>query len=147
MATSMIELEITVTDLYQSICFSKGERPKLEKLKELFIQGGMLINNNADPPLVFTVDQFISAVEGQISKGASTEFQEKEVDQTTEVFGRIAQRFSKYESRLNISDPTPFSVGVNSIQLIKTGGKWLVTSLAWNDETPELRIAEELLQK
>jgi hypothetical protein len=58
----------------------------------------------------------------------------------TDLFGSIAQRFSTYEARFDRNAKEPFAVGINSIQLIETGGSWKVASLVWNNQTDEMKI-------
>lgn len=131
----MQDLDELTKELYASISFAKGEQPDLEKLKTFFYNGGKLINNSAAQPKEFTVAQFADMVQEQIDKGQLESFSEQEVSSKTEVFGKIAHRFSTYEARFDVSSVAPFAVGVNSIQFIKVDGDWLVTSMVWDDET------------
>ena len=133
------KIEELTEALYSCISFRKGENPDLERLKSLFIKEGMLINNNGDP-LIFTIDQFVDAVGYQVSVGSLKSFSEREVAKRTEIFGKIAQRFSTYEARFDPDDPEPLTVGVNSIQFIKVGDSWHVSFLVWNDEKEGRRI-------
>jgi len=130
--------------LYSCISFREGERPDLERLRGLFIEEGMLINNNNDP-LIFTIDQFLAAIEEQLSAGSLRSFSEREVAERTELFGKVAHRFSTYEARFDPNDPEPLSIGINSIQLVKVGGSWLVSSLVWNDEAEDRKMPEKYL--
>lgn len=63
--------------LYSCISFRKGDRPDLERLKSLFIEDGMLINNN-DDPLIMTIDQFVAAIDQQLSTKSLESFSETE---------------------------------------------------------------------
>ena len=131
--------------LYQSICFRKGEQPTFESLRTLFIPQGLLINNNNPAaPEVMSVDAFIEVVQSAIATGGLEEFHEREIARRIEVFGNIAHVFSTYEARFDADSKEPFSVGINTIQLVRTGASgsedWLVSSMAWNDETPERPI-------
>lgn len=71
----------------------------------------------------------------QIEKGTLSTFREKEVADKTEVFGKVAQRFSTYEARFDETNPNAVAVGVTCIQFIQVNGKWFITSMAWDDET------------
>ncbi len=135
--------ELTET-LYSCISFRQGERPDLERLKGLFIKEGMLINNN-DDPLIFTIYQFAEAIDYQLSAGSLKSFSEREIAERTEIFGKIAHRFSTYEARFDPDDAEPLSIGINSIQLIKVEDSWLVSSIVWNDESEDRRIPERYL--
>ena len=103
-----------------------------------------LINNN-DDPLIFTIDQFVDAVGYQVSAGSLKSFSEREVAERTEIFGKIAHRFSTYEARFDPEDPEPLTVGINSIQFIKVDDSWHVSSLVWNDEAEDRKIQEKYI--
>ena len=136
----MQDLNELTQALYQSISFKKGGRPNLQRLAGLFYGGGSLVNNNEDQPQVFSVQQFIDAVEQQIAAGSLTAFQERELASRTEVFGQIAHRFSTYEAFLNEDASAPFTVGINSIQFIQVEGSWYVYSMVWNDQKQDRLI-------
>ena len=131
----MQELDQLTQELYSCVCFKKGEHPDLERLKTLFYKGGKLINNSGTEPKAYTAEQFCQEVMQQVKSKAIEAFQEKEVSHKTEVFGKVAHRFSTYEARFEEDSTDPFVVGVNCIQFIQVDGKWLISSMAWDDET------------
>jgi hypothetical protein len=139
------EIDRTTSALYLSICFEEERKPDLDKLRALFIPLGILINNAADAPVIMTVDEFIDAFNQQLSSGSLKSFHEAEISSRTEVFGKIAHRFSTYEAKFDPKAPEPFCVGINSIQFIKLNETWLVSSMVWNDQTEELRIPQKYL--
>ena len=143
MAKKVTDLQLlnqTVKELYGTISFEKGRKPDLAKMKSLFIPDAKLVNNNGPKPIVLTVDQFRAVHLDRLLSGIIMSFEEKEVCHVTEIFGKIAHRFSTYETRFDLSDPRPFRVGINSIQFVKQGDHWLVASLVWNDQTERLKI-------
>jgi hypothetical protein len=125
----LMEIDELTELLYSCISFRQGERPDLERLKGLFIKVGILINNNDDDPLIFTIDKFVKAIDYQISAGSLKSFSEREVAGKTEVFGKVAHRFSTYEARFDPDDAEPLSLGINSIQLVKVENSWRVSFL------------------
>ncbi|KQC15770.1 MAG: hypothetical protein WCY97_06655 [Methanothrix sp.] len=135
-------IEELTNSLYSCISFRQGEKPELARLKSLFIKEGILINNN-DDPLIFTIYQFVEAIEEQLSAGSLRSFSEREVAERTDIFGKVAHRFSTYEARFDPDDPEPLTVGINSIQLVKVDGSWRVSSIVWNDESESRRIPEK----
>ncbi len=138
----LIEIEELTEALYSCISFFQGESPDLVRLRGLFIEKGILINNN-DDPLIFTIDSFVDAIDYQISAGSLKSFSEREIAERTEIFGNIAHRFSTYEARFDPDDAEPLTVGINSIQLVKVGESWLVSCLVWNDERDGRKIPEK----
>lgn len=145
MSEDYTAIQTRLNALYQSICFRKGEQPTFESLRALFIPQGLLINNNNPAaPEVMSVDRFIEVVQAALATGGLEEFHEREIARRIEVFGNIAHIFSTYEARFDSDAKEPFSVGINTIQLVRTSTngneQWLVSSMAWNDETPERPI-------
>ncbi|TAE28953.1 MAG: hypothetical protein EAZ92_07230 [Candidatus Kapaibacterium sp.] len=142
----METLEATLDALYASISFAKGTTPRLDLLRSLFLPQGLLINNTApETPVVMSVEDFCGVVDAALASGNLTEFHEKEIARTMEVFGNIAHVFSTYEARFDEASTEPFSVGINTIQFIRTNGVWQVSSMAWNDQTAQMLIPPQYL--
>jgi len=149
MAKKVTELQMlnrTVKELYASISFGKGEKPDLAKMKSLFIAEAKLVNNNGNRPVVMTVDQFRAVHLDRLLSGIIMSFEEKETFHVTEIFGKVAHRFSTYETRFDPAERKPFRVGINSIQFVKQGERWLVASLVWNDQTERLKIPRKYVK-
>jgi hypothetical protein len=72
-------------------------------------------------------------------------FHEREIAARSERFGQIMHVWSSYESLHNLSDPSPFARGINSIQLFNDGSRWWVLSVYWQSETPTAPIPAEYL--
>jgi hypothetical protein len=62
-------------------------------------------------------------------------FTELELKRTTERYGAIAHAFSSYQS-FRRGETTPFSRGINSIQLFWDGQRWWIMSIFWDAERP-----------
>jgi hypothetical protein len=145
MHSSEHDIQQLLDALYQSICFAKDEQPTFESLRELFLPQGILVNNNnSATPLVLSVSAFIEAIQSAIATGGLEEFHEREIARKIEVFGNIAHVFSTYEARFDRTAQDPFSIGINTIQLVRVGEsghqQWRVAAMAWNDQTAEERI-------
>ena len=150
MHSSEHDIQLLLDALYQSICFAKGEKPTFDGLRELFLPQGILINNNNPAaPLVLSVSAFLEAIQSAIETGGLEEFHEQEIARKIEIFGNIAHVFSTYEARFDRTAPEPFSIGINTIQLVRVGEsghqQWRVAAMAWNDQTPERLIPPEYL--
>jgi hypothetical protein len=139
------EIDKITAELYSSICFAEGDKPNFDKLRALFISEGNLINNNAEDPVIMNVDQFIEVFNHLLSSGEVKSFYEGELSSRTDVFGKIAHRFSTYEAKFDLSMSEPFCIGINSIQFIKINDSWFVSSMVWNDQTEDRIIPEKYL--
>jgi len=98
---------------------------------------------------VKSIDAIVAAVYDVIS-GAVLErdgFFEREIARRMETFGNIAHVFSTYESKHAAGDPAPFARGINSIQLLKDGGRWWIVTIYWDSEKAGNPIPSEYLLK
>jgi len=128
------EINKTISKLFAAISFERGSPPNMFQIKELFIEGGLLINYNEEAPQTFRVEDFISHFHDLYDQGKIAALEDREVHHKTKVYDRIAHRYSFYEARASPNEGL-FAVGINSIQLIKIGEDWKVSSMAWNDDT------------
>ncbi|KUG07366.1 nuclear transport factor 2 family protein [Solirubrum puertoriconensis] len=139
----LTELNAVVHDLYDCISFGPGKRPNFRLMRRIFLPQAHLINANGTQPQLLTLDAFINSIEANLNAGKFTAFEETEVKHTTEVFGKVAHRFSTYEARFTPGSVEPDIVGINSIQFVHADGRWQVSSIAWNDQTPERTLPEQ----
>lgn len=139
------EIDHLTERFYQSISFNAEHYPNFDMLEELFFGDGKLINNNFEKPVDFTVQSFAQAMMKQIEGGDITHFAQQEIADQTELFGKIAQRISVYEYNFSNNASKSWPRGVNYIQYIYTDGRWLISSMAWSDETEQFKIPEGYL--
>jgi hypothetical protein len=139
------EIDQLVQNLYSSICFNKGEKPPLDNLKKVMLPDAKMMNNDGETPRVWTPEEYIKRWHEMLANHQFESFHEIEIAHKTEIFGKIAHRFSTYETKLNLDDSEPYAKGINSIQLIKIGPSWFVTSIIWNNQTDDRRIPQKYL--
>ncbi|MDW3193836.1 MAG: hypothetical protein R8G66_15800 [Cytophagales bacterium] len=119
--------------LFKAISFDAGSEPNISGIKGLFIDNGLLINCNEDTPKALPVDQFIEHFHELFEQQHITSLHEVEVHHKTKIYDHIAHRYSFYEARTT-PDGEPFAVGINTLQFVKIGSEWKITSMAWNDD-------------
>ena len=128
-----------VDTLYSSLSFEEGGRADTALFLSIFLEDGILINNNRGNARVISPKAFaesISQIEGLKS------FKEYEIYGETLIFGTIAHRFSTYDKYTEVGERVISGKGINSFQLVKVDGRWMVNSITWNDETEERKIPE-----
>lgn len=129
--------------LYASISGPAGERD-WDRFRSLFLPGAILMNASPRPDTVPPPSPV--SPEGYAERAApyfrDHAFYEVESDRTELRFGTVLTAWSTYESR---HDPTeePFARGINSITLIRHGGRWWVASILWDSERPDNPIPAE----
>jgi hypothetical protein len=89
------------------------------------------------------VEDFIRAVGPNYQTGAG--FWERELGHRIDRFGSIAHAFTAYETRLTAPDGPVAARGINSLQMIHYEGRWWVTNLVFDQETPTSPIPPEYL--
>jgi len=142
-------IDAIIDAAYDVISGPAGKRRDWDRERSLFYPGARLIptasvsgrNDVALEPQVLDVEGYIARAEPLLQNG----FYEKEVARRTEQFGRIAHVWSSYESRHDLSDPTPFMRGINSFQLFNDGRRWWILSIYWQHETAEDAIPKKYL--
>lgn len=148
LAYDLGEIDKVVNKLYANITFKPKQSPTLSKLKDIFYGKGLFINNSADDPMTFTLQEFTDKIRGQVKSGKVKAFREEELSSKVELFGKVAHCFSTYESGYILAGRDDYVTkrGINSIQLIKVNGKWLIVSVTWNEENEELKIPGKYLK-
>lgn len=120
--------------VYEAISFNSGDLPNFEILKSCFIEQGILINNKGEAPVIKSVTDYISMIASNIDNGNIISIHEKELSSEVEVFGRVAQIKSEYSLAFEGKSGIQVRYGVNLFQVISCEGKWLISSMCWDDK-------------
>lgn len=95
--------------------------------------------------VVWSADDYIRAAGPGLEANG---FFEREIHRVTEQFGDVVHVFSTYDSKRTANpNETPFARGINSIQLLRDGGRWWVVSIYWQAERPDSPIPAKYLPK
>ncbi len=149
-------LDAIVSALYAAVSFPAGGKPDWERFRSLFSAHALMIR--VDPHVTAKpahqregeairttpVEHYIERTQSLIDGGSLSAFIERELVRRTEVFGDVAQVFSSYERSADGGDPRR---GINSMQLVKDGTRWWITSVAWTDETNEMPLPSRYLPR
>lgn len=136
--------------VYESISGPAGQKRDEARFRSLFIKGARLIptfprkEGGGAAARVFEVEEFIKVVNQNTAKMG---FYEKEISREVQSYGNIAHVFSTYEGRHEQTDAKPFVRGINSIQLLKDGGRWWVVTIYWDSERPDNPLPPQYLPK
>ena len=143
-------IDSTIDALYRAISFPPGGRPRWDALRSLFLPGGRLIPPKREDDrhvAVLSVDEFIARSDELFAASGLAEngFEERDTHRVAERFGNVAHVLSTYESRVAPEDAEPFQRGVNSIQLVRDGGRWWAVTIFWDAERDDNPIPERYL--
>lgn len=136
-----------VEALYQVISGNAGQQRNWAFFRSLFTANAKMIptsNKKDSTPqnLFITVEDYINIAGPQLEKRG---FWEKEIGNTTEIFGNIAHVWSTYESRNKQTDATPFMRGINSIQLWHDGKRWWIMNIMWLAEGKDMQLPKKYI--
>ena len=141
-------VDAIVAALYDVISGPKGKQRDWERMRSLFLPDGRLIPARADRE-AHRADAVILSIDAYIERSSprmlESGFFERGVHNRVEQFGNIAHVWSTYESRHDAGDAQPFSRGINSIQLLKSGDRYYIVEVMWDAETPGNPIPREYL--
>jgi hypothetical protein len=134
-AADVATMDSIITALYDVISGPPGKR-NWDRFRSLFVPGARLIRTGKRQTgevssRVLTPDEYIQRSAPFLEKDG---FFEREISRRLEKFGNIAHIFSTYESRHAKDDATPFTRGINSIQLMNDGKRWWVVTIFWQGE-------------
>lgn len=113
---------------------TKGNEPHVEKLYELFIDRGSIINNSKNKHEVYTVKEFVESRGAILKSGSLLEFSERELSGNTKIFNDLANRFLLYEKSGQLNGESFEAKGVKTIQYVKIDRSWKIVSVVWCDE-------------
>jgi hypothetical protein len=134
-------LDAVIAEMYDSICFEKGQRPDWQRQTRIFAPGARLVRITDDGIFEFDLQSYRENIERMIDSGELTSFWEGELWRETRQFGEMAHVLSAYETRRSRSGEV-LNRGVNSIQLFQREGRWWVSALLWRREGRSVRIAD-----
>jgi len=137
------ELDRLTNEFFRAVSFEAGEIPPYEEIYALFIETGLIIKNTAATPEISTVRQFIEPRMAMVRSGEMTRFNEMELSESTEVFGKVAHRFNSYAKSGTINGVAFTARGMVSTQFIQTPAGWKISAMAWDDERLGLSIPKQ----
>ncbi len=139
--------EAVLDALYATISGPAGEKRDWLRLRSLFAPDGRMVAMVEDRaggmrPVVLKVDDYVQRAGGALERDG---FFELEIGRQTQRFGDMAHVFSSYECKRARDDAEPFQRGINSVQLVKQGGRWLILQILWEQEADAGPIPPQFL--
>ena len=125
-------IEDTLQAVYAVISGPQGAPRDFDRMRTLFTPDARLTAITANGLVGGTVDEFIArSGTGLVESG----FTERQLARRIEQYGDLAHAWSSYAGTFTQPDGSPGTVrGINSFQLVRQNGKWLVQSILWQAE-------------
>ena len=126
----MDDLDSVIAEMYDQVCFEKGQRPDWKRQAEIFAPGARMVRINDSGVFEFDQESYRVNFEAMIDSGEMPSFWEGELWRETRQFGDMAHVLSAYETRRSRGGEV-MNRGVNSIQLFRRDGRWWISAMIW----------------
>lgn len=137
-------LEAIVKAFYEAPAGEAGTTRDWDRYLSLFVPDARLIAARPGPEgaagaMFLSAADYVEANRTYFEKGG---FHDREIARRTEAFGNIVHVWSTYESRRKAGDPKPYIRGINSMQILKDGGRYWIVNVFWEYEKPDVALPE-----
>ena len=134
-------IDAAIRGVYEVISGPPGQKRDFDKMRSLFAPGATLKATGPRGVRGGTLEDYISRNAAILEEKG---FTERELGRRTEVWGGLATAWSAYDGRT--ADGSFHERGINSFQLVKVDGKWLVASILWQEATPDNPLPANLIK-
>ena len=140
-AADLAGIDAAIRGVYEVISGPPGQKRDFDRMRTLFAPGATLKAIGPKGLRGGTVEDYISRNAEVLEKDG---FTERELGRRVELWGGLATAWSAYDGRT--ANGSFHERGINSFQLVKVDGKWLVASILWQEETPDNPLPAELIK-
>jgi hypothetical protein len=134
-------IDQAVRGVYEVISGPPGQKRDFDRMRTLFAPGATLKAIGPKGLHGGSLEDYISRNAEILEKEG---FTERELGRRVEVWGGLATAWSAYDGRT--ANGSFHERGINSMQLVKVDGKWLVASILWQEETPANPLPANLIK-
>ena len=134
-------IDAAVRGVYDVISGPPGQKRDFDRMRSLFAPNATMKAIGPKGLRGGTVEDYISRNAAILEKEG---FTERELGRRVEVWGGLATTWSAYDGRT--ANGSFHERGINSFQLVKVDGKWLVASVLWQEETPGNPLPKDLVK-
>jgi hypothetical protein len=134
-------IDRAIRGVYEVISGPPGQKRDFDRMRSLFAPGATMKAIGPKGLRGGTVEDYISRNSAILEKEG---FTERELGRRVEVWGGLASAWSAYDGRT--AGGSFHERGINSFQLVKIDGNWLVASILWQEETPGNPLPRKLIK-
>jgi hypothetical protein len=140
-AADLAGIDQAVRGVYEVISGPPAQKRDFDRMRSLFAPGATLKAIGPKGLHGGSLEDYISRNSAILEKEG---FTERELGRRVEVWGGLATAWSAYDGRT--ANGSFHERGINSFQLVKIDGKWLVASILWQEETPGNPLPANLIK-
>ncbi|HXS50296.1 MAG TPA: hypothetical protein VN713_09240 [Sphingomicrobium sp.] len=140
-ASDLAGIDAAIRGVYEVISGPPGQKRDFDRMRSLFAPGATLKATGPKGVRGGSLEDYISRNKDVLEQKG---FTERELGRRLEVWGGLATAWSAYDGRT--ADGSFHERGINSFQLVKIDGKWLVASILWQEATPDNPLPANLIK-
>ena len=137
----LVGIDAAIRGVYEVISGPAGQKRDFDRMRLMFAPGATLKAIGPKGLRGGSVEDYIKRNSEILEKEG---FTERELGRRVEVWGGLATAWSAYDGRT--ANGRFHERGINSFQLVKIDGKWVVASILWQEETPANPLPRNLIQ-
>ena len=134
-------IDQAIRGVYEVISGPPGQKRDFDRMRSLFAPNATLKAIGPKGLHGGSLEDYIGRNSAILEKEG---FTERELGRRVEVWGGLATAWSAYDGRT--ANGSFHERGINSFQLVKVDGKWLVASILWQEETPANPLPADLIK-
>lgn len=129
-----------VSSLYKAISCAPGTEPEYSKIKELFLDNGMMAEYekiDSEVPNIKTIEEHISEIKDVFKNYpfvSKKGFYENELSIQIMKNGPVATVYSEYEKKYYNGKKDVINIGCNIMQLVKINKEYKILSVSWYEK-------------
>jgi len=141
-AADLAAIDRAITSVYQVISGPPGQKRDFDKMRSLFAPNATLKAIGPKGLRGGSLEDYIARNKEVLEREG---FTESELGRRVELWGNLATAWSSYDGRT--ANGSFHERGINSFQLVKVDGKWLVASILWQEETPAFPLPKNMIKQ
>jgi hypothetical protein len=134
-------IDAAIRGVYEVISGPPGQKRDFDRMRSLFAPGATMKAIGPKGLHGGSVEDYIARDRDILEREG---FTERELGRRLEVWGGLATAWSSYDGRT--ASGSFHERGINSFELVKIGGKWLIASILWQEETPANPLPRDLIK-
>jgi len=132
-------IDAAIRGVYEVISGPPGQKRDFDRMRSLFAPGATMKAIGPKGLHGGSVEDYIARDKDILERDG---FTERELGRRLEVWGGLATAWSSYDGRT--ANGSFHERGINSFELVKIDGKWLIASILWQEETPDNPLPRDL---
>ncbi len=138
-AADLAGIDAAIRGVYEVISGPPGQKRDFDRMRSLFAPGATMKAIGPRGLHGGSVEDYIARDKDILEQKG---FTERELGRRLELWGGLATAWSSYDGRT--ADGSFHERGINSFELVKIDGKWLIASILWQEQTPANPLPRDL---